>query len=121
MRQNILGKQWGAIAQIAGQISIFVSIIILSLSMVTAYNTTLSSWLANKGIHISFWVFALIIFCGLLIAALMIWKYALPSYLSSLNEQIYKHDNPIRQDIAKLAQETEKIKEMMENHIKEQE
>ena len=116
-KQRNIGKQWGIIAQVAGQISIFVSIIILCLSMVTAYNTTLSGWLVDRGIYISFWVFAAVIAFLVIIPAILVWKFALPSYLSSLNEQIYKHDNPIRRDIEKVAEDTAEIKRLLKEMI----
>ena len=112
--QKNLGKQWGVIAQVAGQVSIFVSMIILILSMTTAYNTTLSGWFASNGIHIDFWLFAGIVGVIIIIPAILVWKFALPSYLSSLNEQIYKHDNPIKRDIAMLSEDNAEIKKLLE-------
>jgi len=112
--QKNLGKQWGVIAQVAGQVSIFVSMIILILSMTTAYNTTLSGWFDSNGIHIDFWMFAGIVGVIIIIPAILVWKFALPSYLSSLNEQIYKHDNPIKRDIAMLSEDNAEIKKLLE-------
>jgi hypothetical protein len=100
--QKNIGKFWGMIAQVAGQVAVFVSIINLFLIAVTAYNTTLSGYFEQHGVHISFWVFALVIVGLLLVAFLLMWKFALPSYYSSFNEQFYRHDNPIRADLEEI-------------------
>ena len=114
IKQKNIGKVWGITAQIAGQVSIFTGMLSLSLIAITAYNTTLSGWLSEKGIYISFWVFALVLIISLLIPAFLIWKFALPSFFSTLNEQAYEHDNPIRRDIEALANENKEIKKLLE-------
>lgn len=100
--QKSSGRSWGVFAQAAGQVAIFVGVMNLFLITATAYNTTLKEWLIQQGIDIGFWVFALVIL-GLILAAFMVmWKFALPSYYSSINEQLYRHDNPIRKDLEEL-------------------
>ena len=100
--QRSTGKHWGVIAQAAGQVAVFVGILNLFLIAVTAYNTTLKEWLIQQGIHISFWMFATVIAGLLLVAFILMWKFALPSYYSSINEQLYRHDNPIRRDLEEI-------------------
>ena len=100
--QKNFGKHWGVFAQAAGQVAIFVGVLNLFLITATAYNTTLKEWLIQQGIHISFWVFAMVILGLLLIAFILMWKFALPSFYSSTNEQLYRHDNPIRRDLEEL-------------------
>ena len=114
MAQKNIGKVWGVTAQIAGQLSIFVGMMSMSLIAVTAYNTTLAGWLSEKGIHISFWMFALVLILLIAIPAVLIWKFALPSFFSTLNEQAYEHDNPIRKDLEALAKENKEMKKMLE-------
>ncbi len=120
MAQRNIGKQWGVIAQVAGQASIFVTMISLCLIAVTAYNTTLSGWLIQRGIHIGFWVFAIVLLVFLVVPTVLIWKFALPSYFSSMNEQVYQHDNPIKKDIEKLSKDNAEIKRLLKEVINRQ-
>lgn len=118
--QRNIGKQWGVIAQVAGQLSIFAGMMSLFLIAVTAYNTTLSGWLVQHGVYINFWVFAVVIGFLLIIPAVLIWKFAIPSFFSTLNEQVYQHENPIRRDIAKLAEDNAEIKRLLRKAMKRQ-
>ena len=120
MAQKNIGRVWGITAQIAGQVSIFAGMMSLSLIAMTAYNTTLSGWLAQKGIYISFWAFALTLILLLVIPAILIWKFAIPSFFSTLNEQAYEHDNPIRRDIESLSNENKEIKKLLEKLLEKE-
>ena len=100
--QKNIGQHWGIFTQTASQLSIFVAMINLLLLITTAYNTTLSKWFEIYGIPLSFWTFMGLIILLLVIVAALLYKFALPSFFSVLNEQAYKHDNPIRADIEQV-------------------
>lgn len=113
-RQRNIGKQWGIIAQVAAQAAIFISIINLFLIAVTAYNTTICGWLAERGIYIQFWVFAAIIIGFLAIVFTLLYKFALPSFYSFWNDQFYRHDNLLRKDIELLKKDNREILKRLE-------
>lgn len=102
LKQRNVGRQWGTFVNIAAQLSILITMLNLVLLLTTAYNTTLSGWFKIYGIPINFVTFMGLIILLLLIAAVLAYKFALPSYFSAINDQIYKHDNPIVRDIAKV-------------------
>ena len=111
-KQKNLGQQWGVFATLAGQLSIFIAMINLLLLITTTYNTTLRGWFQAYGIPLNFWTFVGLIALLLTIAASLLYKFALPSFFSFLNDQAYRHDNPIRQDI-------ELVQKTLDNNLKE--
>jgi len=90
------------IAQTVAQISIFITLINLLLLAVTAYNTTLRGWFEYYNVPLNFWMFMLLLTILLLVAAVLAYKFALPSFFSFWNEQFYTHDNQLRKDIESL-------------------
>jgi hypothetical protein len=97
--QHKTGRSWGYLVQVASQTSILVSVVNLCLIAVTAYSTTISPWLLERGMIIPFWFFVAGLSMLILVMALVLYKFAVPSYFNAFNEQFYKHDNPLRDDI----------------------
>jgi len=102
LKQRNIGNQWGYVAQISSQAQIFISLTSLFLIAVTAYNTTISPWLIEKGMDIPFWVFLLAMVLGLFIMGLLLYKYAVPSFFSAFNDQFYKHGSQLHDDIEEI-------------------
>lgn len=117
-KQKNIGKQWGMFAQVAAQISIFVGMLNLLLISVTAYNTTLSPWFAAYGIHLQLWMFVVIIAGFLGVMSILLYKFALPSVYSFWNDQFYRHDNLMREDIETLKKDSKQIRETNEEILK---
>ena len=101
-KQKNIGKQWGTVANVAAQLSLLIAMLNLILLITTAYNTTLSGWFRAYGIPINFVTFVGLIALLLFVAAVLVYKFALPSYFSAMNDQVYRHDNPIRADIERV-------------------
>ncbi len=118
-KQRNIGRQWGIIANIAAQLSIFIAMLNLILLVTTAYNTTLSGWFRTYGIPINFVTFIGLIVLLLFVAAVLAYKFALPSYFSAMNDQAYKHDNPIRKDIKKVQDTLDSKLNELENRLSE--
>lgn len=49
-------------------------------------------------------LFVLIVLIAVLIAAIIVWKVIIPQMIAYGNYQGYRHDNPIRRDIAEIKQ-----------------
>jgi len=96
---------------VAGQASIGIGVLNMFMLSATAYNTTLAGWLAAIGIYINFWVFLAAISLPIIIGCLLIWKFALPSFYSSANEQAYRHNNPLRKDIESVKDDARILKD----------
>lgn len=93
-KQYKIGNTWGYLIQVAGQGSVITSIVMLSIQIIV-----LASVLQLRGIMIPVWLIGLLAFSIVGVAGILIFKLGNPSYFASLNEQFYKHDNPIRKDI----------------------
>ena len=118
-KQKNVGRQWGIFAQTVTQISIFITLINLLLLAVTAYNTTLRGWFEYYNVPLNFWMFMLLLAILLLVAAVLAYKFALPSFFSFWNEQFYTHDNQLRKDIESLQRSVDELtKKVSELHTK---
>jgi hypothetical protein len=119
-KQHNIGKFWGIVAQVIGQLGFFVWMMILFMNSVEFYNDTVSSWLVKWGIETSsatFWGFMAVVIGLLVVISFLLWQFALPSFFAFWNEQFYKHDNPVKKDLAKMATKTDLInlkKEILE-------
>ena len=51
---------------------------------------------------ISLPLFVLMILIGVLVAAIIVWKIIIPHSIAYSNYQGYKHDSPIRKDLAEI-------------------
>lgn len=90
-----------------------VSYIMLS---TTAYTVT-RDWLLVYVPWMTFPLFILIVGVIYLVAMLLVYKFLYASYFAHRNNQEYKHKNPIRQDIADLKSQLDRIERRYdENH-----
>ncbi|MCJ7805196.1 hypothetical protein MUP46_00950 [Patescibacteria group bacterium] len=99
-QQNI-SKRLGMFFLTVTQVGMVVSLLILLETSVNAY-VEISTWLMGYGIYIRFWIFMSVIISVLIITYILAWKFLLPSYLSSWNEQFYKHDNLVQKDLEEI-------------------
>ena len=53
----------------------------------------------------------------LFVVAVLVYKFALPSYFSAMNDQAYRHDNPIRRDIKQLQDTLDNKLSKLENRL----
>ena len=95
-------RLWGYAIQVAGQISAPATLINMMMLALTFSRVWGIPW---------YWVVG-IAFSAVGILGVIAWKFALPGVFAAQNEQWYKHDNPMRQDI-------ERIAELVESQIKE--
>lgn len=118
-QRKSVGKTWGYTAQVASQVAIFITVINLLMLAATFYETTLSVWMADAGIYVPFWIFMLVLIVGLMVVALLLYKYAIPSFFSAFNDQFYKHGNLLRQDMEDIKKTNKvilkKLKQMERN------
>lgn len=109
LKQKRTGKIWGYLMQIAQQEAFVFQSIVLVLSLITT-----ASVLQIRGYAVPVWVLAAVAVVIIFAGGLAIWLRGLPSYFSAFNDQFYKHDNLLRQDIDKLKKDNERILELLE-------
>ncbi len=120
IRQKNIGRQWGSFVLVVTQMGIFTSSLTLLLVAINAYGE-ISGWLRIHGVTMPFWVFIVGIF-GLMVVVfpVLAWKFLLPSYYSSSNEQFFRHNNPIMKDMEELKKNNAEMKELLEELVKKQ-
>lgn len=109
LKQKKIGSWWGGVKQSTAQLTMYVTFINLLLIAVTAWNTTLSEWLAEFGIEIPFIVFALGILFILMAALLFEYKVSIPSFFSFWSAQFWEHDNPMRKKIEEIDKKLDEL------------
>ena len=90
-----------------------VSYIMLS---TTAYAVT-RDWLVVWMPWLTFPVFLLSIGLIYLVAMICVYKFLYASYFAHRNRQEYKHKNPIRQDIADLKEQLDRIEKRQNDNL----
>lgn len=107
------GRGWGYVAQVASQAAIFITVLNLFMLAATFYQTTLSLWLQDRGIVFPFWLFMSVLVAVLALMAVVLYKFAVPSFFNAFSEQFYKHDNPLRADIEVIKNRQNQIMERL--------
>jgi len=90
---------WGKFRFMFGYATFYISLISMVLLMVTAYNTTARDW-SMQYLHyeLPFWQFATAILLLAALGFLLEYVVSIPCMVAVSNEQMYKHDSPIKTD-----------------------
>jgi hypothetical protein len=97
LKQRKVGNFYGNFMQVAQQLGLVSQIISLCLLIVTT-----ASVLQDRGIQVPVWLLGLLVIGIICVAALLVFTLGVPSYFGAFNEQMYKHNNPMRKDIEKI-------------------
>jgi len=106
LRQHNLGRLPGAFKDLVVRVAFYVSMVNFLLIGVTAWSTTLYRY-APQGVRFEHFIAVLVL--GILLAVLLEYKFMMASSMSWHNQQLYRHDNPIREDIARLRRQQERL------------
>jgi len=112
-KQYKVGNTWGYLLQVASQGSVVTQIVMISIQVIT-----LASVLQLRGIMVPVWLIGLLAFSIVGTAGILIFKLGNPSYFAALNEQAYKHDNPIRKDLEDVKKTLAEIQEKLSQYEK---
>lgn len=96
-KQRKTNKTWGYFLQTISQLGMIAQLINMSLLIITT-----ATVLQTRGIMIPVWLLGLVACSVILSAALVIFKMGVPSWFSAWNDQFYKHENPLRQDLENI-------------------
>lgn len=107
--QKNTGQHIGAIKELFGRTSFYITIINFFLLIVTAYYTTIRNFIPIS--FISFMAFAVF-----LVGVAMIIEYVviLPSSMAFQNLQAYKHTNPFKDDIKLVLKRLDEIEKKID-------
>ena len=103
-----IGKLIGAFINVLYLTMPLFGILAYGISATTLYTVNIN-WIRSNISWLSIPIFFVLIVICCLILMYINYKYLYPSYYAFLNKQVYKHDNPIQQDL-KLIKEKLGIK-----------
>lgn len=106
LRQHNLGRFPGAFKDLFVRVAFYVAMVNFLLIAITAWATTLYRY-APQGVGFEHFLAVLIL--GVLLAVLLEYKFMLASSVSWHNQQEYRHDNPLREDVARLQRHQKRI------------
>lgn len=102
-----IGMWWGAVKQAAGQISAYVTFINMAMLSVTVYST---GWIQEHIVNLNYLQFVGGLAVVVLLLLLFAYKVDMPSYYACWNDQMWRHDNPMRREIEKQGRDIALIK-----------
>jgi hypothetical protein len=111
LKQGKVRLWMGGIKHSMGQIGIYVSFINLILLIITSYNT---GWVQRYFVGLNFFQFTGIIIGLILMALLFEFKVDMPNYFGFWNQQFWRHDNPLRQNLEAMNRKIDELKEEIE-------
>lgn len=98
----------------------YVSMVSLAMLAATFYHTTLREWASLYfGIEMTFWMFCVGLLAVVVFGILVEFVISVPALIAVSNEQMYKHQSPIKTDFEDVKKEQEvqgkKLDKIMEN------
>lgn len=119
LKQHIL--PWvGGFKDILTMVIFYMSIINFCLVAITAYNTGLREWLLVYFPWMKLYIFFGVILLIALIAMVLEYKFVYPSFYAFRSQQEYKHQSPLRDDLAKCLKKLDEISERLERLEKQE-
>lgn len=109
MKQINTGKFLGLLILVFQQIGPYLNIFTFMFAGIAAYEP-ISVILKNYGIELPFWLFLVFMAGAAVLLIGFVYLIVLPSYFSSVNNQTWEHDNPIKKEFEKLNERLDKEK-----------
>lgn len=107
-QSHALGAAWGNLKLVAQHAGIYIQVMILGFTSVSAY-AVISQWLLGMGVQLRFWQFAMMAGALIAIATLFEWRFGLPSSFISWNRQWWDHRNPMREELKRINAKLDEI------------
>ena len=94
---------WGKFRFMYNYAQFYIGMIQLMLIAIVAYNTTMKPWLAEAfGWNITLWQYCVALGVLLIIGMVLEFSLGVPALVAVSNEQMYKHDSPIKTDFIEV-------------------
>ena len=107
---------WGKIRFIYGYSVFYVGFIQLALVAVMAYDTTVRDWCFEYfHLTIALWQYLAFLLALIAVGVLIEYVISIPALIAISNEQMYKHESPIKTDFEAIKSEQENQKKQLED------
>lgn len=101
---------WGKFRFMYTYALFYVGVIQLLLVAAMAYNTTLGPWMTEYlGWDTTFWQYGLMLGAVLAVGMVLEFVLGVPALIAVSNEQMYKHDSPIKSDFSEVKRKQAEI------------
>jgi len=111
--------RWGQFRFAFAHAALYVGMIQMLLIVLIAYNTTLKPWITDYlGWNIAFWQYCLVLGVLLVVGMALEFVFGVPSYLTVVNEQTYKHNNPIKIGLDEVKEKQKEIEDKLDKVMK---
>jgi len=102
--------RWGQFRFMYNYAIVYIGMIQMLLIAAVAYNTTLKPWIAQYlGWDITLWQYAIILVAVVIAGMVLEFALGVPAIIAVSNEQMYKHNSPIKTDFAEVKQKQREI------------
>lgn len=109
---------WGKFRFMYSYAVFYVGVLQLVLVAAVAYNTTLKPWMVEYlEWDITFWQYCLVLGIILTIGMLLEFALGVPALIAISNEQMYKHDSPIKSDFIEVKTKQKELEEKIDKII----
>jgi len=111
---------WGRFRYVYGHAATYIAMVQMALIAAMAYNTTVQPWASEYlGWSIHFWQYCTVLVVILGVGMVLEFTLGVPAFLTTANEQWYKHGNPVKTNLdavkAKQAEIEEKLNKVMKH------
>lgn len=94
---------WGRFRFMFAHAVFYVSMVSLAMLAATFYNTTLREWASLYfGFEMTFWMFCAGLLIVIILGILVEFVLTVPAIIAVSNEQMYKHQSPIKDDFEEV-------------------
>lgn len=115
LRQHNFGVGFGAIYSLYGSTMIYQGVVNSFMITAVAYNTTFRDTIHSFVPWMNFPLFFIMLVSGNLLLWVFHYKFAVPAITTYSNAQLYKHRNPIREDLAIIIKRLDKIEDIIKS------
>ena len=110
---------WGKLRFMYNYAVFYVGAIQLLLVALVAYNTTLQPWIAQYlGWNIALWQYIAILVVAVVAGMVLEFTFGVPAIIAVSNEQMYKHDSPIKADMVIVKQNQADLESKLDKVMK---
>lgn len=101
---------WGKFRFMYGHATFYVGLIQMILIALMAYNTTIRPWASEYlGWQITFWQYCIVLAITVTVGIVIEFMVSVPALIAVSNEQMYKHESPIRTDFIHVQQRQDEL------------
>ena len=101
---------WGKFRFMYGHATFYVGLIQMILIALMAYNTTIQPWAVEYlGWRITFWQYCALLGVTVTVGIVVEFMVSVPALIAVSNEQMYKHESPIKTDFISVRQRQDEL------------